>query len=273
MPEPVLLLPPSEGKAEGGRRRGRARVPRAFPELDAARAEVIHALEAAMADRERAGGLLGVKGAALDAAIAANLDLRSGPVLPAIARYSGVLYDHLHAASLAAGARQRLERRTLVVSGLWGLVRPDDPLPDYKLKVDAALPPLGRMGTWWRPRLTPVLDALTDGAVVWDLLPGAHARVWADPDRAPATRVTVAFAAEQRRGGRTVRTAVTHWSKALKGALARHLLSSGAPAAHHDAVAEVLAGFHHERGYVLERVEADGTHLHASFLAPLAPPA
>lgn len=268
MPEPVLLLPPSEGKAEGGRRRGRARVPRSFPELSTARNEVSGALGRAMADRALAGRLLGVRGEALDAAVRANCSLRDGPVLPAIDRYTGVLYDHLDATSLGAAAQRRLRTRTLVVSGLWGLVRPDDPLPAYKLKMDAALPPLGRLGTWWRPRLSPVLDEVTAGAVVWDLLPAAHARVWAEPDRAPALRVTVAFAAEQRRAGAIARTAITHWSKALKGALARHLLSSTPSAPTRAGVVEMLAAFRSAQGHVLEGVDGDGPHLRAAFVAP-----
>jgi uncharacterized protein len=267
MPDAVILLPPSEGKADGGRRRGRARVPRSFPGLADARGEVARALADAMADPALAGRLLGVKGEALEAARTANGALDEGPVLPAIDRYTGVLYDHLDAPTLDAGARARLDAEVVIVSGLWGLVRPDDPLPDYKLKIDAALPPLGRLATWWRPQLTPVLDRATRRRVVWDLLPGAHGKVWADPDAAPALRVTAAFAAEQRRGGEVVRTSVTHWSKALKGNLARHLLSVPAPAPDRDAVHEVLAAFAHPDGYALDALEGDGAHLHATFVA------
>lgn len=267
MPDALLLLPPSEGKADGGRRRGRARAPRSHPRLGDARTEVARALAAAM-DRPDAGRLLGVKGAALEAARRANRALADGPVLPAIQRYTGVLYDHLEAGSLDSGARARLLDEVRIVSGLWGLVRADDPLPDYKLKIDANLPPLGRLSTWWRPRLTPVLDRTAARLVVWDLLPNAHAAVWADPDATPALRITASFEAEQRRGAEVVRTAVTHWSKALKGALARHLLQMPAARPERSAVEAVLASFRHEQGYTLDALEGEGTHLHARFVAP-----
>lgn len=265
MPQPAILLPPSEGKASGGARRGRRRL--SFPALDDARRTVAEALREAMADPRAAGGLLGVKGAALDAAIAANRDL-DGPLLPAIERYTGVLYDNLDAPSLDAEARAHLDRQVIIVSGLWGLVRPADRIPDYKLKVDATLQPLGRLARWWRPHLSGVLDARVRGGLVWDLLPNAHASTWADPDRAPALRVTASFAAEHRRGGSVVRSTVTHWSKALKGALVRHLLSGPVEEADLDAVRQVLAAFRHPDGYALESLESDGSHAHATFVAP-----
>lgn len=270
MPDAVILLPPSEGKAAGGRARGRLRVPRSFPPLVDARAEAVAALEAAMDDAATASGLLGVKTDALAEARTANLTLATSPVLPAIERYTGVLYDHLGAASLDDAARARLDEEVVIVSGLWGLVRPTDPLPDYKLKIDASLAPLGRMSTWWRNALTPVLDRTVRGRVVWDLLPNAHAAVWQDPERTPALRVTAAFAAEQRKGADVVRTAVTHWSKALKGALARHLLSSPTIAPDRASVVRTLEAFDHPQGYALVALEGDGRQLHASFLAPLA---
>jgi uncharacterized protein len=264
MPDAVILLPPSEGKADGGRRRGRRRVPGSFRRLDAARTEVVQALTAAMDDPALARKLLGVKGEALDAAVAANRSLDDGLVLPAIERYTGVLYDHLDAGSLGEAARRRLDDEVVIVSGLWGLVRPGDPLPDYKLKVDATLPPLGRLNRWWRPHLTPELDRLARGGLVWDLLPNAHAAVWADPDAACALRVTAAFAQVRADGSRS---AVTHWSKALKGVLARHLLTVPAPAPTRAEVAATLEAFTHD-GYRLDALEGDATHLRATFCAP-----
>jgi cytoplasmic iron level regulating protein YaaA (DUF328/UPF0246 family) len=144
-----------------------------------------------------------------------------------------------------------------------------DPIPSYKLKIDASLPPLGRMSTWWRDTLTPVLDRAARDCVVWDLLPKAHAEVWTTPDRTPALRITAAFEAEQRTAGTVTRTTVTHWSKALKGALARHLLTAPAPQPDRDAVHDLLAAFQHPEGYALDRLDREGVHLHATFLAPL----
>src|SRR3546814_9281919 len=73
--------------------------------------------------------------------------------MPAIERYTGVLYGELDWASLPRAARGRGADQVRIVSGLWGLVAPLDPIPHYKLKMSASLPDIGRLSTWWRPRL------------------------------------------------------------------------------------------------------------------------
>ena len=91
-----------------------------------------------------------MKGKALVAATAANRAVAKAPTLPAIERYTGVLYDALDHRSLSAAHRRRLDASVVIFSGLWGAVMPADPIPDYKLKMGAALPPLGKLSTWWR---------------------------------------------------------------------------------------------------------------------------
>ena len=119
--------------------------------------------------------------------------------------------------SCTPAARRRGEQQLRTVSGLWGLVAPTDPIPPYRLKMSASLDGLGRLSTWWRPRLAPVLAELTAGAVVWDLLPNEHAAAMDWAACRPAQRVTVRFLDAE---GRTV----SHWNKLLKGSLVRWLL-------------------------------------------------
>ena len=81
--EPLILLPPSEGKAPGGSAPAWQAGSGAFPELDARRATVAKALVAAMrkptASRSK---LLGVKGVALAQATTANLEVLTSPTMP-----------------------------------------------------------------------------------------------------------------------------------------------------------------------------------------------
>jgi len=213
----AILLPPSEGKAAGGRgapwRPGRG----VLPELDDARAEVLAALDATHA------------GAGVAAA----------RTMPALRRYTGVLYTELNATSLDPAALRRLRATTLIFSGLWGMVGPADPIPDYRLKMGARLDPLGRMASWWRPRLTEALAERLAGRVVWDLLPGEHTAAWDPSAIAMKRRITVRFVTAD---GQTV----SHWNKLLKGALVRHLAATGLedPAG--------LASFQHPAGYALD---------------------
>lgn len=246
MADYILLLPPSEGKAAGGSKRTNwpalADDPKrnAFPALNEPRAAVLQALHAALADPavddEK---LFGVKGEALDAALAVNGALPGGPLLPAIERYTGVMFDFLDYAGMAPRVRTAFNGHALLFSGLWGLLRPRDLIPDYKLKMDASLPALGPLATFWRPHVSAALNPLAARKVVWDLLPGAHARAW-DGKADYAARWQVKFV--EAKGGK-LRT-VTHWSKALKGALVRYICANRVtdPAA--------LCDFSHPEGYV-----------------------
>ena len=161
---------------------------------------------------------------------------RVGPTLPAIERYTGVLYQGLDAASLGAIPRRRLNRSVLVVSGLWGLVAPQDPIPHYKLKMSASTASLGKLTTWWRPAVTGAIADRAAGALVWDLLPIEHSAAVTWADVAPFQRVTVRFVDAQ---GKTV----SHWNKLLKGSLVRWLVTTGS------TDVDALAGFEHPQGY------------------------
>ena len=80
--------------------------------------------------------------------------------LPAWQRYTGVVWDHLDVASLPASTRNKVVRRIFVPSGLMGIVRADDDVPDYRLKMGARLAPFGLMSTWWRDDLTDAFSAV-----------------------------------------------------------------------------------------------------------------
>ena len=164
--------------------------------------------------------LLGVNGSHLDRARATNRALDGAPTMPAHERYTGVVWDHLSVGTLSQRARSRATESVVVLSGLLGLVGIDDRIPDYKLKMGASLPGLGKVSTWWRPRLSPVLNAwLDDGRPVVDLLPQEHRAAWSPEDSLGERRIIVDFVNPT---GRTV----GHDAKAAKGLLVRHLLES-----------------------------------------------
>lgn len=234
---PLILLPPSEGKASGGVggpwQRGTMEI-----DLDDRREEVIAALAKAMKGSEASRSkLLGVKGKALAAATTADLHVRDHGSMPAIDRYTGVLYDALDHPSLKAAERRRLDRSVVIFSGLWGLACPADPIPDYKLKMGASLPGLGKLSTWWREDLSKSLEAMSGGRRVWNLLPNEHAAAWQPLD---LPQYTVRFL---ERGPDGSLKAVSHWNKFLKGALVRFLVAEPS------ADRMDLAGWEHPSGY------------------------
>ena len=219
----AILLPPSEGKAPGGEGPPWSPGSGVLPELDERRAAVLAAHAPALAGE---------------------------PTMPAIERYTGVLYRELDWASLPAPARRRGAASVLTVSGLWGVVAPPDPIPHYKLKMSASVQPLGRLSTWWRPALTEALAGHLRGRIVWDLLPIEHAAAWVPASVPVRRRITVRFV--DRRGA-----TVSHWNKLLKGALVRRLLLQPVEDPRD------LAGWRHPLGYRLDlrASELDGEGL------------
>ncbi|MGA0329308.1 MAG: YaaA family protein [Ilumatobacteraceae bacterium] len=210
----AILLPPSEGKAEGGRTpRWKAGSGTFGSALRRPRAEVVAALLAAKGGDAK---LLGVSGQHLARAQESNRELDGAPTVPACERYTGVVWGHLSPDTLSAKARTRAVDSVVVVSGLLGLVGFDDPVPDYRVKMGASLKPMGKLSTWWRDPLSTTLNDWADGRVVIDLLPNEHRAAWT-PSDSMREHVVVSFI---EKSGKVA----GHDAKAAKGLLARHLL-------------------------------------------------
>ena len=89
----LIVLPPSETKAPGGSLPAGA--PLHFPELDPIRADITRDLVALCTDDpEAAMQVLGLS-EKLRGEVEANQALLSAPTMPALHRYTGVLYDCL----------------------------------------------------------------------------------------------------------------------------------------------------------------------------------
>lgn len=241
----IVLLPPSETKQTGGDGPPLNLDTLTHPELTLLRAELVDDLVALSADRPASRAALGIS-AAQDAEIDRNAALRTAPTLPAIRRYTGVLYDALDIESLRGATAARAAARLAVGSALFGVVRAHDLVPAYRLSAGSKLPGRPTLSARWRPALEPVLAAVAAQELVVDLRSGSYAGLGRLPG---AVRVDVL--AEHPDGRRTV---VSHFNKAHKGRLARVLASSRAEPTDAAAVATVArrAGM---------RVERDGNEL------------
>jgi cytoplasmic iron level regulating protein YaaA (DUF328/UPF0246 family) len=184
----LILLPPSEGKAR----------PEGEEPLD---------LDALVFAAE-----LGGKRAELLGAV--DPGLREAPAAPAHEVYAGVLFKRLRLSELPAAAR----RRVLIASALWGVVRPDDRIPYYKLPPKTRLDGIGPLAAHWRPPLTEALPD-EDGELVLDMRSAAYATAW-KPKRA----TLLAVRAFSESGGK--RKAISHMAKAVRGDVARALLEA-----------------------------------------------
>src|SRR5699024_12023022 len=91
-----------------------------------------------------------------------NAELYRAPTMPALQRYTGVLYDALDAGGFDTTQWSRAGSRLAVASALFGLLGPDDPIPAYRLSGNSTLPALGPVPTLWRPALAPLLAGRAD---------------------------------------------------------------------------------------------------------------
>jgi uncharacterized protein len=250
----LILLPPSETKADGGDGPPLQLDRLSFAELTPRRKELADELVTLAADLPASRAALDLS-PRQDAEIERNARLWDAPTRPALHRYTGVLYDALDAPSLRGTALTRARARLGVGSALFGVVMADDPIPAYRLSAGSALPGRGTLAAFWRPALEPVL-AERSGLVV-DLRSGGYAAL----GRVPGA-VTVRVLTERPDGSRSV---VSHHNKASKGRLARLLATSRAEP---DDVAGLLrlvrrAGLRVERGDrdgELDMILDGGTH-------------
>lgn len=213
----LVLLPPSETKRPGGDGAPLDLAALTAPELTPVRAELAETLVRLAADVPASRAALGVS-AKQDDEIARNAALRTSATLPAVERYTGVLYDALDVGSLGRAQRARADARLAVGSALFGLVRAADRIPAYRLSAGSSLPGLPTLRALWRPALAPVLAG--ERGLVVDLRSGAYAALAPVPDA-----VTVQVLTERPDGTRAV---VSHFNKAHKGRIARLLAGTTA---------------------------------------------
>ena len=214
----VILLPPSEGKASGGHEKKpwSGELGLFGSALGDYRNDVASHLRTIKGGDQK---LLGVKGAHLEQAQADNCALVGAPSLPAWQRYTGVVWDHLNVASFDSASRTAAIKRIFIPSGLAGIVRADDPLPAYRLKMGARLSRFGNMATWWRDDITSAFVAHIKKTLVVDLLPNEHKAAFNWDNIPHVVHVDLVSMKGAVVGG--------HNAKAAKGLLARHLLQSG----------------------------------------------
>lgn len=146
----IILIPPSEGKNVGGEGKLQAVHP------------VTCELLSSIADAEPQK-LYGLKEKALEEAIQVNNEVLSSGLLPTVERYKGVVYKGIDYNSLEN--KDLFDERVRIVSGLFGLVRPDENIPNYRLKIDK----LDAAKLW-----KPIISELLKDCFVIDLLPQAH---------------------------------------------------------------------------------------------------
>ncbi len=233
----LILLPPSEGKSTPTRGKPLDLERLSCPGLTETREQVLEALvHLCETDTELAARTLGL-GPTQSDDVRRNACLRTSPTARVDAIYTGVLYDALDLASLDAPARRRASRTLAITSSLFGLVRPGDRLPSYRLAGGVNLPGLGVVSTRWREVLDPVVREAAGKGLVVDLRSATYASFWR-PERDLSKRVATVRVLHAVGAQRKV---VSHFNKATKGRLVRSLLQSGVTPSSPARLAEAIS--------------------------------
>jgi cytoplasmic iron level regulating protein YaaA (DUF328/UPF0246 family) len=143
-----------------------------------------------------------------DTRIQATANQITSQTSPAIEIYDGVLYQGLNWKTLSAAEQKRANSKVLIVSAVFGLVKPLDQIFSYKVKID---------NKFWRDAIAQVAAKFSDELII-DCRSSTYKGVW--PINSANTievRVFQVVAGE--------RKVITHMSKKYRGELTRHLLT------------------------------------------------
>ncbi len=243
----LILLPPSEGKTAPTGTVPVALNSLAFADdLTVQREKLIGALhKLALRPVKKAVEVMAISpGQAGD--IALNGEITTAPAAPASEVYTGVLYDRLGFDSMGVRGLERADQHLLISSGLWGMLRPRDRIPYYRLSMKPKLARVGGLGAFWRKPLEAAMresgfDELEE--IVLDMRSGPYQSVWK-----PKLAELIAVRGFTEAGGK--RKVISHMAKAVRGDVARLVLNAADMPTDQDGVAHILseAGLRVETG-------------------------
>lgn len=232
----MILLPPSEGKADATGKQKLDFKKLAFPELTDQRQELVSAVVAmANGPVAKARTALGIS-AKQDYEIERDRKLLTAASGPAWSVYTGVLYDAIGIESLSTKAKSKFESENFVGSALFGLISINDRIPAYRLSGDTVVPKIGSLTKFWSKSITSVISDQNDFII--DLRSGSYVKL-GPIDKAIADQVVVPRIMQKMPKG-TPRV-VSHSNKASKGRLVRALAQSSKSTTNIQQLAELAA--------------------------------
>jgi cytoplasmic iron level regulating protein YaaA (DUF328/UPF0246 family) len=213
----LILLPPSETKREGGVEGSTLDLSLlSFSELSAPRRRSLAALRSISKSVAASTAALGL-GPTQRFEIDRNRRIATSPTMPAIERYTGVLYDAIDVETLDTDARAYIGNSVVIHSALFGLIRADDPVPAYRFSHDTRLPGTSLTKLWREPNAAVLL---TQPGLVLDLRSESYVHLGPAPENSHFVRVVSEDGAGTKR-------ALNHFNKHGKGELVRALATGG----------------------------------------------
>jgi cytoplasmic iron level regulating protein YaaA (DUF328/UPF0246 family) len=211
-----MILPPSETKRDGGEGDAALDLARlSHPRLTPQRKTVLAALRRLSRNLTTMSDALKL-GPSQRFELLRNRAITTSPTMPALLRYTGVLFDALESDSLSEADFEFAKNHVAIHSALFGLVGGGDPIPAYRLSHDSRLPGVSLKKAWRVPVATAIAE---HGGLVLDLRSEAYVEL------GPAVGASYLRVVAEGTDGR--RRALNHFNKRGKGEFARAVIRSG----------------------------------------------
>jgi len=212
----LILLPPSETKRDGGEEGSRLDLGAlSFPELTKQRRAALAALRVISRSVAASTAALGL-GPTQRFEMDRNRAIGSSPTMPAIERYTGVLYDAIDVESCDDAGRRFIGGSVVIHSALFGLVRAGDPIPAYRFSHSTRIPGTSLAKIWGNSNSSALAR---QAGLVLDLRSESYVHLGPAPGSVFLRVVT--------RDARGTKRALNHFNKHGKGELVRRLAQSG----------------------------------------------
>jgi len=204
-----ILLAPSETKTSGGSAPFRLET-LLFEELLPHRTKLLHTYMNILqkGDMHALSAMFGLK---KEADIQAHIrDIIHEPAMKAIERYTGVAFDHLNYATLNENAKTYIDTHVILCSNLFGFLRANDLIPEYRLKQGAAVGEI-KVEKLYHEHGAPLMEHYLEDEEILDLRAGFYDKFY--KPKKPYT--TLKFIKDGK--------VVSHWAKAYRGIVLREI--------------------------------------------------
>ena len=141
-------------------------------------------------------------------------DIIHEPAMKAIERYTGVAFDHLDYPSLNDNAQQYVNEHVILCFNLFGFLRADDLIPEYRLKQGAAVGDI-KVEKFYHEHGAPLMEAYLKDEEILDLRAGFYDKFY----KPAKPYTTLKFIKEGK--------VVSHWAKAYRGIVLREIAKAG----------------------------------------------
>lgn len=205
-----ILLAPAETKNQGGESRTYSKENFFLEELFDKRDEVFEEYENLLENSsiEELSKWFGLK--KLDEVQRYKESLKQKPTMKAIQRYNGVAFDAIEYESLEKKEQEYIDENVLLFSNLFGPIKANDLIPDYKYKQGSKLPNIA-VEKFYLDNFTSSLDEYLGDEII-DLRAGHYEKFY---KAKKANVLTFKFLKDGK--------VVSHWAKHYRGVLLKHL--------------------------------------------------